>query len=163
MSLLTRNLKILWRTERLLAEAEWRRSSRQISILAVSGIFVFLALVMLNVAGFYWLSTTYSTPQAALCVALVDLTIAAILAGSARALKSPREVHMIRELRDEVMSELEADAESVQQQLIEIKNDVQTIGATVSKVASDPVGSLSPALLMPVIRAFTEAARSKRS
>ena len=65
MNSLTRNLTILWRSERLLAEAEWRRASRQITILVLAGVFTLLALVMMNVAGFYWLAGSYGNAPAA--------------------------------------------------------------------------------------------------
>lgn len=162
MNSLTRNLNILWRSERLLAEAEWRRSSRQITILVLAGVFGLLALIMLNVAGFYWLATTYGTAQAALAVAVADIAIAAILAVSAQSLKTAPETDMIREFRDSALAEIEAEAESFQTHLVQIRDDVKTIGATVSKVAADPIGSLSPALLIPAINAFTTVVRSKK-
>ncbi|MFA9474952.1 MAG: phage holin family protein [Filomicrobium sp.] len=162
MNSLTRNLNILWRSERLLAEAEWRRSSRQITILVLAGVFGLLALIMLNVAGFYWLATTYGTAQAALAVAAADIVIAAILAVSAQSLKTAPETDMIREFRDSALAEIETEAEAFQTHLVQIRDDVKTIGATVSKVASDPIGSLSPALLIPAINAFTTVVRSKK-
>jgi hypothetical protein len=162
MNSLTRNLNILWRSERLLAEAEWRRSSRQITILVLAGVFGLLALIMLNVAGFYWLATTYGTAQAALAVAVADIVIAAILAVSAQSLKTAPETDMIREFRDSALAEIEGEAESFQTHLVQIRDDVKTIGATVSKVAADPIGSLSPALLIPAINAFTTVVRSKK-
>ncbi len=162
MNSLTRNLNILWRSERLLAEAEWRRSSRQITILVLAGVFGLLALIMLNVAGFYWLATTYGTAQAALAVAAADIVIAAILAVSAQSLKTAPETNMIREFRDSALAEIETDAEAFQTQLVQIRDDVKTIGATVSMVASDPIGSISPALLIPAINAFTTVVRSKK-
>jgi cobalamin synthase len=162
MNSLTRNLNILWRSERLLAEAEWRRSSRQITILVLAGVFGLLALIMLNVAGFYWLATTYGTAQAALAVAAADIVIAALLAVSAQSLKTAPETNMIREFRDSALTEIETEAEAFQTHLVQIRDDVKTIGATVSKVASDPIGSLSPALLIPAINAFTTVVRSKK-
>ena len=162
MNSLTRNLNILWRSERLLAEAEWRRSSRQITILVLAGVFGLLALIMLNVAGFYWLATTYGTAQAALAVDAGGIVIAAILAVSAQSLKTAPETDMIREFRDSALEEIETEAEAFQTHLVQIRDDVKTIGATVSKVASDPIGSLSPALLIPAINAFTTVVRSKK-
>jgi len=162
MNSLTRNLNILWRSERLLAEAEWRRSSRQITILVLAGVFGLLALIMLNVDGFYWFATTYGTAQAALAVAVADIAIAAILAVSAQSLKTAPETDMIREFRNSALAEIETEAEAFQTHLVQIRDDVKTIGATVSKVAADPIGSLSPALLIPAINAFTTVVRSKK-
>ncbi len=162
MNSLARNLNILWRSERLLAEAEWRRSSRQITMLVLAGVFGLLALIMLNVAGFYWLATTYGNAQAALAVAAADLVVAAILAVSAQSLKIAPETDMVREFRDSALEEIETEAEAFQTQLVQIRDDVKTIGATVSRVAADPIGTLSPSLLVPAIHAFTTVVRSKK-
>ena len=162
MNPLTRNISILWRSERLLAQAEWRRATRQMTMLVLAGVFGVLALVMLNVASFYWLSTTFSTAQAALAVAVADAVVAAILAVSAQSLKSAPEADMIREFRDGALSEIETEADALQAQLVQIRDDVQSIGTQVSKFAADPVGSLSPALLVPAINAFTGVVRSSK-
>ena len=162
MNSLTRNLNILWRSERLIAEAEWRRSSRQITILVLAGVFGLLALIMLNVAAFYWLSTSYGNAPAALAVAVADLIVAAILGVSAQSLKTAPETDMVREFRDSALAEIETEAEAFQTQLVQIRDDVKIIGATVSKVAADPIGTLSPALLVPAINAFTTVVRSKK-
>ena len=162
MNSLTRNLDILWRSERLLTQAEWRRISRQITILIVAGVFALLAIVMLNVAGFYWLASNYGNAPAAMAVAVTDLVIAAIFAVAAQSLKTPPETEMIREFRDSALAEIETEAAAVQTQLVQIRDDVQSIGTMVSKFASDPVGSLSPALLVPAISAFTTVVRSSK-
>lgn len=108
------------------------------------------------------MATTYGTAQAALAVAAADIVIAAILAVSAQSLKTAPETDMIREFRDSALAEIETEAEAFQTHLVQIRDDVKTIGATVSKVASDPIGSLSPALLIPAINAFTTVVRSKK-
>jgi esterase/lipase len=162
MNSLTRNLTIWWRSERLLAESEWRRASRQITILALGGVFGLLAVVMLNIAGFYWLATSYSNAQAALAVASVDTVIAAILSISALSLKAPPETEMIREFRNNAQSEIETEAAALEAHLAKIRDDVESIGATVSRFTADPIGTLSPALLVPTINAITRVVRSSK-
>ena len=163
MNSLTRNLSILWRSQRLLTEAEHRRTMRQVVILTVAGAFGFLALVMLNVAGYAWLSTAYGNAQAALVVAIGDIFIATLLIVSAQSLKTAPETEMIREFRDGALAEIEKEADAVQAQLVQIRSDVETIGTNLSKFASDPIGSLSPTLLLPAIQAFTKVVRSSKS
>lgn len=162
MNSLTRNLTILWRSERLLAQAEWRRTSRQITILVLAGVLTLLALVMLNVAGFYWLADSYGNAPAALAVATANAVLAAILAVAAQSLKTPPETEMIREFRNSALADIETEAEAVQSQLVQIRDDVQSIGSRVSAFAADPVGNLSPALLVPAINAFTSVVRSSK-
>ncbi len=163
MSTLTKNLIILWRSERLLAEAEWRRASRQITILVLAGLMGLLALIMLNVAAFYWLSTGLGNAEAALAVAIANLVLAALLVLSAQSLKSAPETEMVREFRNSAMADIESEAEAIQKHLNEIRGEVQSIGSMVAKFSSGSVSAMSPALLISAITALTSVLKSSKA
>lgn len=163
MNSLSRNISILWRSQQLLTQAEWRRTSKQITTLVLAGIFGLLALTMLNLAGYYWLSTTYGNAQAALAVAVANILIGAILVLYALTLKTAPETEMVREFRASALAEIETEADVFQAQLVQMRRDVETIGANLSNFASNPIGSLTPSVLIPAIQAFTKVARSSKS
>lgn len=162
MNPLSRNISILWRSQQLLTEAQWRRTSKQITTLVLAGIFGLLALTMLNLAGYYWLSTT-DNAQAALAVAVANIVIGAILVLYSLTLKTAPETEMVRQFRDSALAEIETEADAVQAQLVQMRKDVETIGSNLSNFASDPIGSLTPSVLIPAIQAFTKVARSSKS
>lgn len=163
MNSLTRNITILWRSQQLITQAELRRTSTQITIMVLAGVFGLLALTMLNVAGFYWLSAALGDAQAALAVAVADILIGAMLVLAAQTLKTAPETEMVREFRDSALAEIEKQGDAVQAQLVQMRKDVEAIGTNLSNFASDPIGSLTPNLLVPAVQAFTKVVRSSKS
>ena len=161
MNPLARNVSTLWRLQRSLNEAELRRASKRVTMTVVAGAVGFLALVMLNIAGFSALTTNYGNTFAALAVAAVDVLIAAILVVAAQSIKLAPETETVRELRDAMLADIEQDAQAVQDELVQLRDDVKTIGSRVSSFASDPLGNL-PSLLVPAINALTKARRSSK-
>lgn len=161
MNPLARKLSILWRLQSSLNDAELRRTSKRITMTVVAGAVGFLALVMLNIAGFSALTTNYGYTFAALAVAAVDVLIAVILIVAAQSIKVAPETETVRELRNEMLADIEVDAQTVQNELVQLRDDVKSIGSKVSSFASDPLGNL-PSLLVPAINAFTKVRRSSK-
>ncbi len=161
MNPLARNVRTLWRLQSSLNEAELRRASKRVTMTVVAGAVGFLALVMLNIAGFSALTTNYGNTFAALTIAAADVLIAVILIVAAQSIKLAPETETVRELRNEMLADIEADAQTVQDELVQLRDDVKTIGSKVSSFASDPLGNL-PSLLIPAINAFTKVRRSSK-
>jgi hypothetical protein len=161
MNPIARNVSTLWRLQRSLNEAELRRTSKRITMTVIAGAVCFLALVMLNIAGFSALTNSYGNTFSALTVAAVDVLVAVILIVAAQSIKLAPETDTVRELRDSVLADIEEDAQTVQNELVQLRDDVKSIGSQVSSFASDPLGNL-PSLLIPAINAFTKVARSSK-
>lgn len=161
MNPIARNVSTLWRLQRSLNEAELRRTSKRITMTVIAGAVCFLALVMLNIAGFSALMNSYGNTFSALAVAAVDVLVAVILIVAAQSIKLAPETDTVRELRDSVLADIEEDAQTVQNELVQLRDDVKSIGSQVSSFASDPLGNL-PSLLIPAINAFTKVARSSK-
>jgi len=161
MNPIARNVSTLWRLQRSLNEAELRRTSKRITMTVIAGAVCFLALVMLNIAGFAALTNSYGNTFSALAVAAVDVLVAVILIVAAQSIKLAPETDTVRELRDSVLADIEEDAQTVQNELVQLRDDVKSIGSQVSSFASDPLGNL-PSLLIPAINAFTKVARSSK-
>jgi hypothetical protein len=161
MNPIARNVSTLWRLQRSLNEAELRRTSKRITMTVIAGAVCFLALVMLNIAGFSALTNSYGNAFSALAVAAIDVLVAVILIVAAQSIKLAPETDTVRELRDSVLADIEEDAQTVQNELVQLRDDVKSIGSQVSSFASDPLGNL-PSLLIPAINAFTKVARSSK-
>ncbi len=89
------------------------------------------------------------------------MLIAVILIVAAQSIKLAPETETVRELRNEMLADIEADAQTVQDELVQLRDDVKTIGSKVSRFASDPLGNL-PSLLVPAINALTKVRRSSK-
>ena len=83
MSRISRNISIILRSERLIAQRRMAVLRRQTGMMAAAGIAAGVGLVMLNVAAFFAHVEHLSQPLSALIVALANMAIAAILISAA--------------------------------------------------------------------------------
>lgn len=160
MKKLAQSFSILWRAERMLAEARLRRTWRSAIYMGVAGIFVLMSLVMLNVSGFFWLSRVVGTSQSAFSIAIADLALAIAFLFTARNAKEDKNETLIKELRDTALSEIEQEAASANQQLMQICDDVRGMNVAVARFKDNPVNTIAPHLLVPAIKSFTAAVRA---
>ena len=147
MNRISRNLSIVYRTERLIARRQIEVMRKQTGILAAAGLIGVIGFVMLNMAAFWALSVSQPPQVAALIVALIDLGVAALMAMTALRLSAERELEPATEIRDTALAELEEDVSAAAE-------SARTLSENVGRMARDPLGSALPALLMPLISAF---------
>lgn len=163
MNRITRNLQLLWRSERVLAEAKLKLSSRKLILVVAAGIAFLFALCMLNVAGYLALASEVTKPLAALIVALVNLLLAGLLLAVAHGLRPAPEEEMVQEVRDIALGELGAEMDAVQAKLLKLSDDVDGVRASINKFVQRPLDALSPAVIVPALAALTKLARSRKS
>ncbi len=122
-------LRVLARTEMVLARILARRTANRLLLSVIALVFILLALAMLNLAGYLALAGRFSPPLAGFLVALFDLAAAGgalILAGHSRGRDSEEE-KMAREIRDLAYYELNTDVEILKTELAGLGNDVRRI------------------------------------
>ncbi|MGR3804298.1 hypothetical protein [Marinibacterium profundimaris] len=141
---ISRSLTVLLRAERLIAARRVAVFRRQTGLMIVAGVFVAVAVVMLNVASYQALSTMMSTALAALCVALGNLVIAAIIGLIAGRMGSEKDLRSATEMRDMALDELEAE-------LDDLVDELRGTAQEVRQFARDPLGSVLPGLLNLVL------------
>lgn len=145
MNRITRNLSIIYRTERLIARRELEVWRSRTGLAAGAGVAAGIGLVMLNVAGFLALRDLISEPGAALCVALANFLLAWILVTVAGRLNHEREVASATEVRDLAIADLEAEIE-------EATREVGEVAQGLKAMARDPLTTGLPALLVPLLK-----------
>jgi len=150
-----RSLRILWRSERLLAEQDFRLGTQRVQLNLLASLVAVIALVMLSLAMFYALAPLWGNALAALAVAGVDLVVALALSAYARSLQPPAEVAMIKEMRDMALGDLEDEFESAEAELLSVKEDVQ-------KFIANPVDALLPGVLGPLLSAIARGLTSSK-
>lgn len=151
MENLVKNMRILWRSERLVAEMELKAHMRKAGLVA-GAILVFLAaLAMADLALFLWLRQLYGSVSAGLIMAGLNLALGIMLLLLASTQKTGPETDMVREVRDMALEEIEAEAKSVQQELKDLRDDVRAVGRSVKGFAHDPIGSIAPNVLAPLL------------
>ena len=148
MSRTSKNLSILFRTERLIARRRLKVLQTQTGILLFAGFIAGIGLIMLNVSGFFLLRTHMSLQAAGATIALANFLLALILLLFASRYNVEEELEPLIELRDSAIAELEGDLE---QALSETKE----LSQSVRQIVRDPLGSVLPSLIGPILAILT--------
>ncbi|MCL6282076.1 phage holin family protein [Ruegeria sp. 2012CJ41-6] len=151
MSRITRNLSIIYRTERLITRRQMAVFQQQTGLMVFAALITGIGIIMLNVAAYQALSTVMESYLAAVVVALANLVLAAILVSVASRLSAEKDVGPAIEMRDMAIAELETDLE-------EAVDEVRGISRQVTQIARDPLGSALPALIGPLLSLLMKSA-----
>ncbi|WP_037312499.1 hypothetical protein [Ruegeria halocynthiae] len=152
MSRISRNISIILRAERLIAQRHVTVAAKRTGFYAAAGLAVGLAVVMLNVAGFFWLSATLSKPLAAVIMAGANLVLAVILGLFANSLNADTDTSAAVELRDMALQDIET----------EITDGLSEARNTMASIRRDPVGTLTPEVFSVILRTLIKYARSRK-
>ncbi len=155
MSRISRNISVVLRTERLIAQRHLAIVVKRSGFFAAAGLAAGLAVIMLNVAGYLALSEVMSKPLAALTVAGVDLIIAVILALLANSLSAQEDTAQVAELRDIAIADIEAE---IQDTLAEARGAMGGL----RNVGRDPLGMIAPGLAGAIVNALIKHLRSQK-
>ncbi|WP_170763918.1 hypothetical protein [Ruegeria lacuscaerulensis] len=152
MSRISRNISIILRAERLIAQRQVAVAAKRTGFYAAAGLAVGLAVIMLNVAGFFWLTATLSKPLSALIIAGANLALALILALVANSMSAETDTTAAVELRDMALHDIEA----------EIRDNLSDARNTVAGLRRDPVGVLTPEIVSALLRTLIKFARNRK-
>lgn len=144
MNRISRNLTILFRTERLIARRQMAVLRTQTGLMAFAGLVTGIAIIMLNVAAFFALETVMASYLAALTVALANVMVALVLVAVASRMSADKDLEPAVEVRDMALAEIEADLNDVAEEARELTRNV-------SRMARDPLGTALPALIGPLL------------
>ena len=147
MSRISRNISIILRSERLIAQRRMAVLRRQTGMMAAAGIAAGLGLVMLNASAYLALVEHLSPPVSALIVALVNMAIAGVLISTANKQNADADVSGVAEVRDIAMEDLEMEVQ-------EATEEVKILAQSVHKMARDPLGMVAPGLIGAVANAL---------
>jgi hypothetical protein len=108
------NLRVLWRTERAIAEIKMRHVIARSGLNLAAGMLALIGLLMFEVAAFYALREFWNTIAAALILGAANFAIAGILLLIADRKKPGRELELANEIHDHTMQALQTDARLLQ-------------------------------------------------
>ena len=152
MNRIGRDLLIILRAEQLIARRRMAVMRARTGILAVAGLIAGMGLIMLNVAAFLALETYLSGTNAALVVALANLSLGLILTVVAHRVSADRELEQVTELRDLAIEDLETELHDAARQARELADNVR-------RIAHDPLSTIAPSLAAPVLGLLLRLAR----
>jgi len=140
MNRISRNISIIVRAERLIAQRRMSAILRQAGFMAAAGIAAAIGLVLLNIAAYTALSETVNPALAALLIALGNFFIAIILILMGNKSNVEAEISAVGEVRDFAMEDLEAEINLAGE---ELKATAQNLKA----MARNPLGTVTPGLI----------------
>ncbi len=146
MNRISRNISIVMRSERLIAQRHLAVLRRQTGLMAAAGIAAAVGLVMLNVAAFLALSATLSQAVSALIVATANVVLAVLLVSFASKTNIGEETAAVAEVRDMALEDIEAELRGAAE-------EVKSATDALKKMAQDPFGALAPGLAGTVAKA----------
>ncbi|PVB63716.1 phage holin family protein [Labrenzia sp. 011] len=146
-----RTMRIVWRAELLIIEAKLNVATKRIGATAFAGLVFVFGLGMLNVAGFFALQESWGPIYAALGVAAADFLIAVLLVLWASRMRTGPELDLAREVRDSGLLELEARAETVQDEVEAIRDELLTLKKSFLNFSRNPLDGTIHALLTPIL------------
>ncbi len=146
MNHISRNLIMIFRTERLIARRSLAVLQNQVVLVALACVVALIGLVLVNVSLFLTLGARMSPAAASGILAFANMCLAGLLAIGAGRLNIEKEIAPAVELRDMAIADLEAEVEDATQELRETVNVLKGLG-------KDPLGSLST-LIVPLIAAL---------
>lgn len=147
MSRISRNISIILRSERLIAQRRMAVLRRQTGMMVAAGIAAGVGLIMLNVAAYFTLVEYLSQPLSALSIALANIGVAAVLVSAANKQNANTEVSAVTEVRDLAVEDLELEIQ-------EATEEAKALAQNVHRMARDPFGTVAPGLISAVITAI---------
>lgn len=149
---LARNVHVLFRTEHLIARRRLTVARNRGALMATAGVVAAIGVAMANVALFFWLAGSFGYSGAGAILAAGNLVLAGVLLAVALRMSAEQELTPAVEMRDLMLSEIEAD---IHDGLTEAK----ALTDNVKRIASDPLGAVTPGLLAPLLSALVKAVK----
>jgi hypothetical protein len=111
-----RNLRLLWRTDRIIAEMRLRHMLVGLGLRAFAALIAAFALLMFELAAYFALVQVLSAIVAAAILGAINLAIALVLALIASRRSIGQELTLANEIHDSAIDALQVEAQAAQSQ-----------------------------------------------
>lgn len=145
---IVKNLRALWRTDRIIAEIRMRHMLVGLGMRAFAALIAAFGLLMLELAAYFALVQILSAIYAAIILGAVNFAIAAILLMIAARSPSGRELELANEIHGAAVDALQNEARAAQAQF--------------SGMVHHPLNSALP-LLVPLISIIVKSLKKSRT
>ena len=132
-----KHLRLLWRTDRIIADIRMRHMLIGLGLRAFAALIAAFGLLMLELSAYFALVQVWSAISAAAILAGVNFLIAAILFVTAARPPSGRELELANEIHGSSVDALQLEAKTLQSQ--------------VSGMIHHPLNGILPLLIAPLV------------
>jgi len=144
-----KNLRVLWRTDRIIADIRMRHMLVGLGLRAFAALIAAFGLLMLELSAYFALVQVWSAISAAAILGAVNFAIAAILFVVAARPPSGRELELANEIHGSSVDALQLEARALQSQ--------------VSGAIHHPLNGVLPLLIVPLITIIIKSLKKSRT
>jgi hypothetical protein len=144
-----KNLRALWRTDRIIAELRMRHMLVGLGLRAFAALIAAFGLLMLELAAYFALVQIWSAISAAAVLGAVNFVIAAVLFVIAGRPPAGRELELANEIHGSAVEALQTEARGMQQQF--------------AGMVHHPLNSALPLILLPLITIIVKSLKKSRA
>ena len=155
-----RNIRVILRSERILARSSVQLASRKLVLAVVAGIATLFALGFLNISAFFALELIMDSVWAALILGAANLAIAGIIVAVAVNLGPGADADMARDFRDMAIAEIENQVSSVEENVRQLGTEISGLGETALGLVESPGQLIAPGVAIAAITAITKLLKS---
>ena len=163
MDTIIRNLRVLWRAESIIADIRFRQLITRLGLRGIAALLGLFGFLMGNLAVFFALEQAWGPIWAAAAIGGANLLLAIILLVIAERTNSGREMDLALEVRNLALQELEADAQSLQLQLTDLRDEVRGVRNAIGNFVRHPLDAVLPQVLVPLAGAVIKGLRKSES
>ena len=138
-----KNLRVLWRTDRIVAEIRMRHMLVGLGLRAFAALIAAFGLLMLELSAYFALVQVWSAISAAAILGALNFVIAAILFALAARPPAERELELATEIHGSSVDALQLEARALQSEL--------------SGMIHHPLNGVLPLLIVPLITVISRA------
>lgn len=144
-----KNLRALWRTDRIIAELRLRHMLVGLGLRAFAALIAAFGLLMLELSAYFALVQIWSASSAAAILGALNFAIAAVLFAIAGRAPAGRELELANEIHGSAMEALQNEARGIQQQFV--------------GMVHHPLNSALPLILVPLISIIVKSLKRSKA
>ncbi len=144
-----KNLRALWRTDRIIAELRLRHMLVGLGLRAFAALIAAFGLLMLELSAYFALVQIWSAISAAAILGALNFAIAAVLFAIAGRAPAGRELELANEIHGSAMEALQNEARGIQQQFV--------------GMVHHPLNSALPLILVPLISIIVKSLKRSKA
>ncbi len=141
------NLRVLWRTDRIIADIRMRHLLAGLALRALAALIAGFGLMMLELSAYFALVQVWSAISAAAILGAVNFAIAAVLFVLASRPPSGRELELATQIHDTSVEALQVEARALQSQL--------------TGMIQHPLNGVLPSLIVPLITVIIRSLKTR--
>ena len=144
-----KNLRVLWRTDRIIADLRMRHLLVGFGLRAFAALIAAFGLLMLELSAYFALVQIWTAISAAAILGAVNFLIAAILFAIAARPPSGRELELASEIHGSAVDALQLEARALQSQIC--------------GMVHHPLNEALPLLLVPLVTIIVKSLKKSKS